>query len=385
MTDASEGRTPPEERVAGSPSTVASTPRARLVRAWREGLPAPWDWLLGAAVVGYRAGLALHRAAYATGLRRTDTLPCAVVAVGNLTVGGTGKTPMVEWLARALRAGGRRVVVLSRGYGRRAASPVTVVSDRDRVLATVEEAGDEPILLARRLPGVPVVVGSDRHQTGSAALERFGADVLVLDDGFQQQRLRADVAVVCLDAQAPWGHRGLLPRGSLREPPRAIGRAHLLVLTHPAGVTHRAAVEAEVRRHAGGVPIAHATYEPEGGVDARTGAAVPLESLRGRPVLAFAGIAAPERFAATLRGLGTNLRELAVFPDHHAYRPADVTTLEARARAAGAAVLVTTEKDAVRLPPGGVLPVWALPVRLRLEDPPAAWWALLERRLAASR
>jgi tetraacyldisaccharide 4'-kinase len=153
------------------------------------------------------------------------------------------------------------------------------------------------------------------------------------------------------------------------------------VLTHAAGVANRAAIEAEVRRHAGGVPIAHATYEPEAGVDARTGAAVPLDGLRGRPVLAFAGIAAPERFATTLRGLGVNLRELAAFPDHHAFRPSDVTALEARARAAGAAALVTTEKDAVRLPPGGTLPVWAVPVRLRLEDPPAAWWAALERRL----
>jgi tetraacyldisaccharide 4'-kinase len=367
---------------AGRSDTSAPTARARLVRAWREGLPAPWDWLLGAATVGYRAGLALHRTAYAAGLRRTRTLPCGVVTVGNLTVGGTGKTPTVEWLARALGARGRRVVVLSRGYGRRARSPVTVVSDEERVLATVSEAGDEPILLARRLPGVPVVVGGDRHRAGEAALARFGADVLVLDDGFQQQRLHADVAVVCLDAQAPWGHRGLLPRGSLREPPRAIARAHLLVLTHAAGVTNRAAVEAEVRRHAGGVPIAHATYEPEGAVDARTGAAVPLASLRGRPVLAFAGIAAPERFAATLRALGLNLRELAAFPDHHAYRPADLATIESRARATGAAVLVTTEKDAVRLPPAGTLPVWAVPVHLRLEDPPGAWWALLERRLA---
>jgi tetraacyldisaccharide 4'-kinase len=305
-----------------------------------------------------------------------------VVAVGNLTVGGTGKTPMVEWLARALAARGRRVVVLSRGYGRRAGPPVSVVSDEARVLASVDEAGDEPILLARRLPGVPVVVGADRRRAGEAALARFGPDVLLLDDGFQQQRLHVDLAVLCLDARAPWGHRGLLPRGSLREPPRAIARAHLLVLTHAAGVTCRAAVEAEVRRHAGSAPIAHATYEPEGGVDARTGAAVELPALRGRPVLAFAGIAAPERFATTLRGLGINVRELAAFPDHHAYRPADIATLESRAHAAGATALVTTEKDAVRLPRAGTLPVWAVPVRLRLEDPPGAWWALLERRLA---
>lgn len=360
---------------------LTPTRRARLVRAWRDGLPAPWDALLGVGALAYRGGLAARRAAYAVGLLRTRRLACRVVAVGNLTVGGTGKTPLVELLARELTARGRAVVVLSRGYGRRPASPIGLVSDGARALLTAAEAGDEPSLLARRLRGVPIVVGRDRYRAGAWALERFSPDVLLLDDGFQQRRLRTDVDVVCLDARAPWGRRGLLPRGSLREPPSALGRAHLLVLTH-AAEAERERAEAEVRRHAPAAPIARASYEPEGFEDVRARGVVPVEALAERPVLAFAGIAVPERFAATLARLGILPREFVAFPDHHPYDAADVAALEARARRLGAEALLTTEKDAVRLPAEGALPVWALRVRLRLEDPGGAWWRALEARLA---
>ncbi len=362
----------------------SATARARLVGAWREGLPPPWDWLLAGAAVGYRAGLALRAAAYATGVRRTRALPCPVIAVGNLTVGGTGKTPAVEWLARELAARGRRVAILSRGYGRRAGGgTITVVSDGARVTATAAEAGDEPLLLARRLPGVPVVVGADRFRAGAAALARFRADALLLDDGFQQRRLRVDVAVVCLDAAAPWGRRGLLPRGTLREPPAALRRADLLVLTEAPGIAaDRAAAEATVRRHAPAAASVHARYEPLAPVEARSQVPVDPAVLGVTPVLAFAGIARPERFAATLAELGVRPRGLVAFPDHHRYGPGEVARLEARARAAGASARVTTEKDAVRLPDGGRLPVWVVPVALRVEPPPAAWWAALDARLA---
>jgi tetraacyldisaccharide 4'-kinase len=303
-----------------------------------------------------------------------------VVAVGNLTVGGTGKTPLVEWLARELTVRGRRVVILSRGYGRRGGGNSLLVSDGRQVFLSPREAGDEPVLLARRLVGVPVVVGRDRHRAGAWALPRFGPDVLLLDDGFQQRGLATDVDIVCLDARAPWGPRGLLPRGSLREPASALGRAHLLVLTGAAGAV-RDAVPDEVRRHAPGAPIAWASYEPESTLDPKTGTDGPIESLRAHPLLAFAGIAMPERFAATLAGLAVTPRDFVAFPDHHPYTPADLAALEARARAVGAEWLLTTEKDAVRLPDPGELPVRALRVRLRLDDPGGAWWCVLEARL----
>jgi tetraacyldisaccharide 4'-kinase len=360
---------------------LGPTRRARLAAAWREGLPAPWDWLLAAAAWGYRSGLALRGAAYRSGLRRTRRLPSPVVAVGNLTVGGTGKTPLVEHLARALQARGRRVVILSRGYRRQGSGAVELVSDGVRVLLDARAAGDEPYLLARRLTGVPVVVGRDRYRTGQWALARFGPAVLLLDDGFQQMRLAKDVEIVCVAARAPWGRRGLLPRGSLREPPAALGRAHLLVVTGSGAPAGSAAVLAELRRYAPDAPIAHAAYEAEGVVDTRSGQGVDIAQLRARPPLAFAGIAAPESFAATLDALGVRPRAFVAFPDHHAYRPADLAALERRAAAVGAEVLLTTEKDATRLPAPGTVPVWALRVRLRLEDRDGEWWRALDARL----
>jgi tetraacyldisaccharide 4'-kinase len=351
--------------------------RVRLLRAWREGLPAPWDALLAGASLAYRGGLSLRRAAYVTGILRTRRLPCRVLAVGNLTVGGTGKTSLVEWLARELAGRGRRVVILSRGYGRRGGD-VRLVSNGRQVLLSSSQAGDEPVLLARRLTGVPIVVGRDRHRAGAWALPRFGPDVLLLDDGFQQRGLATDVDIVCLDARAPWGHRGLLPRGSLREPPAALRRAQFLVLTGAAP----GEVPDEIRRHAPGAPVAWARHEPESVVDPKTGAVGALESLRGQPLLAFAGIAMPERFAATLAGLAVAPRDFVAFPDHHPYTPWDLAALEARARAVGAVWLLTTEKDAVRLPEPGALPVHVLRVRLRLDDPEGAWWRALEAALA---
>ena len=359
--------------------------RARLVRAWRKGLPAPWDALLAPAVLAYRGGLALRRAVYACGLRRTRSLPCRVVAVGNLTVGGTGKTPLVELVVRELAARGRRVVVLSRGYGRRGGEPVDAVSDGAGLLLTAREVGDEPFLLARRLldvpGGVPVVVGRDRFRAGLWAMARFHPDSFVLDDGFQHLRLRKDVEVVCLDARAPWGRGGLLPRGSLREPPTALRRAHLLVLTHAAACPDLAALEAELGRTAPGAPVARASYVVEEVSDLASGTRQSLEALRSRPVLAFAGIAVPENFAGTLAALGVTPREFVAFPDHHAYDAADLRALETRARDGGAEVLVTTEKDAVRLSPSATMPVWAVAVRLALRDEHGAWLAALYARL----
>jgi tetraacyldisaccharide 4'-kinase len=364
---------------------LTATRRARLVRAWQSGLPAPWDTALAGAALAYRGGLALRRAAYALGLRRARSLPCPVVAVGNLTVGGTGKTPLVETIARRLAGRGRRVTIVSRGYGRSPASDVRLVSDGRGLRLTPAEAGDEPFLLARRLLAerVAVVVGRDRFRAGAWALQQTGADVLLLDDGFQQRRLRKDVDVVCLDARAPWGCRGLFPRGTLREPPGALERAHLLVLSHADGVD-LAQTAAVLRARAPAAPVAVATYEVEGVEEVRTGARAPIDALRDRAVLAFAGIAVPENFLETLETLGVAPRAFVPFPDHHRYTATDLAGLRSQAGAVGATALVTTEKDAVRLPAAATLPVWAVRVRLRLREPDAPWWAALEARLGAA-
>ncbi|MGH7319348.1 MAG: tetraacyldisaccharide 4'-kinase [Candidatus Rokuibacteriota bacterium] len=367
--------------------------RARFVRAWRNGLPAPWDTVLAPAALAYRGGLALRWAAYAWGLRKTRSLPCPVLAVGNLTVGGTGKTPLVELIARTLSARGRRVVILSRGYGRRGSLAIGVVSDGKRLLLNAAEAGDEPFLLARRLGdvsgGIPVVVGRDRFRAGAWSIPRFRPDILLLDDGFQTMRVRKDVEVVCLDARAPWGPGGLLPRGSLREPPQALRRADLLVLTNAAGCPDLPRLQGELQQRAPGRPMALASYEAVGVIDLGSGVVRSVETLRAQPILAFAGIAVPENFAATLAGLRVAPRDFVAFPDHHPYGDADLRQLRSRAQAVGAAALVTTEKDAVRIPVSGLMPILALQVELRLRDHRGEdWWAALEaclQRSAASR
>lgn len=343
-------------------------------------MPRPWAAALAPAAWAYRGGLAVREAAYRLGLLSTTRLPCRVVSVGNLTVGGTGKTPLVEAIARELSARGRRVVILSRGYGRRRRHGVDLVSDGARLLLSARDAGDEAVLLGRRLPGVPVVVGPDRARAGAWALSRFAPDVLLLDDGFQHRRLAKDVEVVCLDALAPWGRGGLLPRGSLREPPAALARAHLIVLTGVEAAPDLSGVLGDVRRWTGAARVAVAWREAEAAEELYSGTASPPGTLAGRSLLAFAGIAVPESFRATLAALGIVPRDFVAFPDHHAYDPADLLGLERRARAALAEGLVTTEKDAVRLPGTGSMPVWVLRIRLRLRDADAAWWATLDPR-----
>jgi tetraacyldisaccharide 4'-kinase len=355
--------------------------RARLVRAWREGRLGPLGFALTPVASAYRAALAVREVAYRRGILARGRLPCPVVSVGNLTVGGTGKTPAVELVARWLADDGRRVAVVSRGYGRRPGAPVELVSDGGEPRLTAERAGDEPLQLARRLPGVAVVVGTDRLAAGRWAVAHLRPDVVVLDDGFQQRRLLKDVEIVCLDARTPWGPGGLFPRGTLREPTSALARAHLIIATRVAAGANLAGLLAEIRQRAGRVPCLATDYAVEGLEDLRSGLLHSGAVLHGRAVLAFAGIAAPERLADTLTAHGAVVRDLMAFPDHHPYDARDLETVARRAHAVGATLLVTTEKDAVRLRPPGALgaagqpalvrqggaalpPVWALRVRL---------------------
>ena len=280
--------------------------RGRLVRAWREGRSGPLRFALTPAAWAYRGGLLVRDAAYGRGWLARGRLPCAVVSLGNLTVGGTGKTPAVEMVARWLTDEGRRVAIVSRGYGRRAEAPVELVSDGGAPRLPADRAGDEPLLLARRLPGVAVVVGADRLLAGRWTVTHLRPDVILLDDGFQQRRLLKDVEIVCLDARAPWGPGGLFPRGTLREPQTALARADLLIVTRADA---RRNLPGSSRRSAttrGRRPVWLADYAVEGLEDLASGALHPASALAGRGVLAFAGIAAPERLAETLTAHGRN-------------------------------------------------------------------------------
>ena len=290
----------------------------------------------------YQGAVAARNRLYDRGILRQERLPCPVVSVGNLTVGGTGKTPTVILIARVLRQQGRRPAVLSRGYGGTARAPVNTVSDGKRILMKWQEAGDEPLLIAKAVPEVPVLTGPERIRTGRVAVERYGADVLILDDAFQHRALFRDLDIVMLDAARPLGNGFLLPRGPLREPQDALGRAHLLIRTgNPES-------EAPLPR-VPSPPSFRGVHRPRELVEAATARALPLDELHGIKVCAFAGIGHPDAFRQTLAALGAEVVSFQVFPDHHPYLLSDLEVLRRLADESAADRIVTTEKDGIRL------------------------------------
>ncbi len=265
-----------------------------------------------------------------------------VLSVGNLTVGGTGKTPMVAWLARRLVGMGRRPAVVSRGYGGNAGKGPLVVSRGEGPVCDARLCGDEPHYLAQALGGLIVVVGSDRP-AGAAEARRLGADAIVLDDGFQHRRLARDLDIVLVDARDPFGGDRLLPAGRLREPISGIGRADLIVITRSDGFGSSRDVESVIREHNATSPILRSSHRPLG-----------FFSVAGAPVdpprraLAFCGIAAPGEFRRDLETAGVELAAFVPFRDHHRYTNEELRKLRRTAERKDATIL-TTEKDAARI------------------------------------
>jgi tetraacyldisaccharide 4'-kinase len=361
-------------------TTPRRAPEVLLRRYWEDPDTPVVTAGLTALSVAYRAALAVRDRAYRWHLLHTGRLPCPVVSVGNLTLGGSGKTPTVELAVRTLRDAGAVVAVVSRGYGRLTRG-VHVVADRDGVRVDARTAGDEPLLLAERLPGVPVVVGENRYEAGRVAVERCGATALVLDDGFQHRTLAKDLEIVVVQGRAPWGNARVFPRGMLREPLSALARAHAVVVTNPAGPEPVEAVTATVRRFNPAAAVLVARYQLQDAIETRSGRRVPVADLAGRRLIAFAGLGSPQGFADTLDGAGVRRVGFVEFPDHHWFTPRDIEELARDARAAGAQGLITTEKDWVRvrdLPPAG-MPLWVLPIRLVIESGLETWQRLLAR------
>lgn len=321
------------------------------------------------ASLAYRAAVSARNAAYGRGILPVARLPRPVVSVGNLVVGGTGKTPLVALLARGLRARGLSAAVLSRGYGASPGGPPfpRLVSDGSRVLLSPREAGDEAFMLARALEGTPVAIDPDRSRAGAMIAGRFPADLFILDDGFQHRRIARDADILLLDAARPLDNGRLLPAGRLREPASAARRAGAIVLTRfPRAGAPEALAEAG--RLNPGARLFTATHEPSRLVELPSGAVRDPLSLRGRTVAAFCGIAAPGDFARTLTRLGARVALLRPYPDHHPYAAAELDRFVRSAAAAGAEAVVTTSKDAVRIPEGLTvpLPLHALEIEMRI-------------------
>ena len=313
----------------------------------------------------FQVAVKIRRWLYNWRILRDKTLGVQVIAIGNLTVGGTGKTPVVEKFARELQNAGRKVASLSRGYRSRPAplhqrllnkillrddqTPPRIVSDGKSLLLDSETAGDEPYMLASNLKDVVVLVDKDRVKAGRYAIEKFGCDTLLLDDGFQYWRLRGRRHdVVLIDRQQPFGNEHLLPRGTLREPPSHLARAHTIFITKSDGKT--AELRERIARLNSTAAVIECIHQPLYFEDVFTGERKGLDLLTGKKVASLSGIAQPESFEQSLVKLGGELVYSKRFADHHRFTQQEILNAINRAKKRQAEIIVTTQKDAVRFP-----------------------------------
>jgi tetraacyldisaccharide 4'-kinase len=323
----------------------------RLVRGESSGLLAELArGATGTVALAYGAVVGARNFGYDRGWLRSYAASVPVVSVGNLTLGGTGKTPMIEWLARWYRRHEVRVAILSRGYGRTGG------------------LNDEGRVLEENLPDVPHLQSPDRVAQSRVAVVELETEMILLDDGFQHRRLRRDLDVVLVDALEPFGLGRLFPRGLLREPVRSLRRAGVVVLSRADLIcaSERAAIRREAERRAGPLKWVEARHAALDLID-EEGGSTSLDEVGGKPVAAFCGIGNPEGFRRTLLELGGDLIGFRVFPDHHAYTAGDVRSLEGWVRDSGANLVLTTQKDSVKLRAGSLGPTPLRAVRIGLE------------------
>jgi len=318
----------------------------------------PFSWV-------FRAGVGLRNTAFDRAWLTTQELPCPVISVGNLTVGGTGKTPMVIYLAEKLRTMGKKTAILSRGYGRKSRGTL-VVSDGRKPQADSDQAGDEPVLMARRLPRTPIVVDKVRFRGGSLLVEQFHPDVIILDDGFQYRWLHRDLDIVLLDAARPFSNGRLLPAGWLREPVKSLKRADAVVFTRSSD--QFPAVESMERlAPLKEIPIVKAAYQPLHWISLEGNSTRQSEEFRNCKPMLLSGIAQPNDFEKTVRSLGIGPIAHLSFPDHQAYGSRELERIAGLYRTLRADTILTTEKDWVKLPAIlQPLNVWALRISLRI-------------------
>ena len=299
----------------------------------------------------YGVVMKARRALYRRGVFQVHKIGAPVISVGNLTTGGTGKTPLVEWIARALAQRQKRVCILTRGYGRQHPGSRVLVSNGSEIFSDAREAGDEPLLLAEKLKGkAAVICDADRLAAARWAIENIGANLFILDDGFQHVRLARDYNIVVIDATNPWGNGRLLPSGHLRESPRQLARADCIVITRADDVTQTEALKSEIDQLSKGRPVFLSRMRIDGlrklG-DLEEGEAG--ENPRPVPVAAFCGVGNPESFFAQLRRDGYKLCHTRAFPDHHYYSQEEINALISQSSERGAHALLTTAKDEVKL------------------------------------
>ena len=347
----------------------------------------PLSWL-------YAASVQLRNILYTYGIFKARKLPCRVISVGNIVVGGTGKTPAIIAIAKHLQREGMRVAILLRGYKRHVREKVTIVSDGEKVCASPVESGDEAYMLAKHLRSVPIIVGKRRYSAGQVALERFQVDVLLLDDGFQHRQLARDVDILTIPTTHPFGSpERLLPAGTLREPLTALRRADLILLTHADIPNISVHIKKLVKPLAPSTPVLTSTHQPthfyplavssqQSAVSSQQESLVAgendsnrhnalltadsrllianMKELKEKRVLAVCGVGNPDAFVATLTRCSVASVELLAFPDHHVYTETDKQQIETAFQETAADLIVTTQKDEQKL--AGFVDNWKLPI-----------------------
>lgn len=315
----------------------------------------------------YRSIVQFRHTLYRKRILRHKTLGCLVVSIGNITTGGTGKTPVTEVFARTLSAKGRRVAILSRGYrskstplqnkllnllrSKKNESPPRVVSEGNgKVLLDSHMAGDEPYMLAKNLPDVLVLTDKDRVKSGRYAIRKYGVDTLIMDDGFQHLNLKPKINILLVDSTNPFSNHNLLPRGLLREPIKNVRRADYIFLTKSNGGSHLRRLKVFLRKHNPRAEIIECTHRPQYLHNLDTSEELALSELAGKKIAAISGIAVPESFEDFLTGFGARIIYKKRYADHHRYRQYEIENFVERAKEEGAEMVLTTEKDAVRFP-----------------------------------
>jgi len=314
---------------------------------------------------------------------KVHKLSCPVISVGNLAVGGTGKTPMVIWLARFLLEEGWRVGVVSRGYKGEETKKVLVVSDGRNILVGSDISGDEPQLLARRLPGIPVLCSTKRALAAEAAVEQFRCEVVILDDGFQHRFIARNLDIVMLDSRYPFGDGSLFPRGILREQTTALTRARVLVLSRFDGSEQAEQSHMNLVGQWPDKTVVTAAHRATRLFEASTQRELPLSSVKNKRLAAFAGIGKPDDFFRTVRDLGADLVHTAALPDHYPLTIELLTSLAQEASEQNPELWLTTEKDWVRLPDAipDSMELWVVAVELDLDGDSSLLKAVVQESL----
>ena len=338
--------------------------------------------LLYASSLIYGSVVKSRRFLYQTGILKPKRLPCKVISIGNITVGGTGKTPMTIYVADVVKRLGYQVVVISRGYKGGSEKPGGIVSNGRKFFMGAEAAGDEPFMMAKRLKNIPVVVGKNRFEAGELSIREFNPDVVVLDDAFQHLKLFRDINIVLLDYRYPFGNHHLIPRGILREPISSVNDGDAYILTRadaPDSDSIASPILERMKRpffRSFHVPSAYSTNREMSEIH-------DPEYLKGRRGYAFSGIARNSDFRRTIDMLGCDIVGFSEFPDHYRYAGNDLEQISERAKKAGAEVLITTEKDYVRIHQMRTWPVELVVIGIRTSfgDQSDAFHDFIHKRL----